>query len=149
MKLILTKDVEGLGDAGQSVTVKDGYGRNYLLVKQLAVVWSKAAEDKIQATQKRLAEKIARAQANLSETIERLNGLTLEFQEKLTSKGNLYGSIKAEKIVSAIQATNGIAVDPGQLEMEPIRHLGTHEVRIQFPDHNFATVKVNVQQITE
>jgi large subunit ribosomal protein L9 len=149
MKLILTKEVEGLGEAGQSVTVKDGYGRNYLLTNQLAVVWTKAAEAKIQATQKRLADKIAQAQANLSETIDRLNGLTLEFQEKLTSKGNLYGSIKAEKIVSAIQAASGIAIKPAQLDMEPIRHLGVHQVQIQFPDHNFATINVDVQQITE
>lgn len=148
MKLILTAEVEHLGVPGDAVEVKDGYGRNYLLPRGLAIVASRGAE--------RQAEEIRRAQelksvkglehANeLKTAIEGLGDVDLAVKAAGDS-GKLFGSVTAADVVNAIKKAGGPNLDKRTVSLPKahIKALGTHPVTVRLhPDVN-ATVSVNV-----
>ncbi|VEG58678.1 50S ribosomal protein L9 [Mycolicibacterium aurum] len=148
MKLILTAEVEHLGVPGDAVEVKDGYGRNYLLPRGLAIVATRGAE--------RQAEEIRRAQelksvkglehANeLKTAIEGLGDVDVAVKAAGDS-GKLFGSVTAADVVNAIKKAGGPNLDKRTVSLPKahIKALGTHPVTVRLhPDVN-ATVSVNV-----
>ncbi|TRW89190.1 50S ribosomal protein L9 [Mycolicibacterium sp. 018/SC-01/001] len=148
MKLILTAEVEHLGTAGDAVEVKDGYGRNYLLPRGLAIVATRGAQ--------RQAEDIRRAQelksvkslehANeLKTALEALNGVELSVKTAGDS-GKLFGSVTAADVVAAIKKAGGPNLDKRtvQLPKAHIKSVGTHAVTIRLHHDVAATVSLNV-----
>ena len=148
MKLILTAEVEHLGTAGDAVEVKDGYGRNYLLPRGLAIVATRGAQ--------RQAEDIRRAQelksvkslehANeLKTALEGLDGVELSVKTAGDS-GKLFGSVSAADVVAAIKKADGPNLDKRtvQLPKAHIKSVGTHSVTIRLHHDVAATVSLNV-----
>ncbi len=131
MKVLLTKDVEKLGHAGEVKEVSGGYGRNYLLPQGLAVLATrgqvKQAEERAVAQNKRsqVARKDAEALA------ARINGQTLRFTARVGELDRLYGSVTNSDIADKIKETLGIEVDRRRIDLEdPIKRIGIYPVSI-------------------
>lgn len=146
MKVLLTRDVEKIGKAGQIKNVADGYARNYLIPKGLAILASggalKQAETIRKAEERRQAQLFAQAQAvagQLAETV-------LTFHAKAGETGKLYGSITAAHIAEQILAHKGLEIDKRKIELrDPIRTVGTHKVPVKLATDLVAEVKVVVE----
>jgi large subunit ribosomal protein L9 len=148
MKLILTAAVDHLGSAGDTVEVKDGYGRNYLLPRGLAVVATRGAQ--------RQADEISRAQAGktvrdlehaneLKSAIEGLGGVALPVRAA-PDTGKLFGSVTAAHVVSAIRKAGGPNLDKRAVVMPKshIRSIGNYEITIQLHPEMNAVVPIEV-----
>ncbi|AFM19961.1 LSU ribosomal protein L9P [Mycolicibacterium chubuense NBB4] len=148
MKLILTAEVEHLGTAGDTVEVKDGYGRNYLLPRGLAIVATRGAQ--------RQAEDIRRAQelkgvkslehANeLKVALEGLEGVELAVKTAGDS-GKLFGSVTAADVVAAIKKAGGPNLDKRTVSLPKahIKSTGTHAIAVRLHPSVAAEVSLNV-----
>ena len=132
MKILLTQDVEKLGRAGDIKTVADGYARNFLIPRGMAVLATEGAmtqaglHGKAEAKRQRLAEEEA---ASLAEILWQL---TLTFKAKAGEKNRLYGSITSSDIVEALERETGRAFDKRKIQLKgAIRELGIHRVPIK------------------
>ena len=144
MKVVLLESMEGIGSVGQEVKVKDGYARNYLIPRGLALMASdkniKAFKDKIQAKVKTEAKTREHAQKFADE----LQAVTLKFAVKTGQEGKLFGSVTSQNIFEALQE-KGFEVDKKKIALaEPIRHVGVHEVSVRLFPGVAAAVKVEV-----
>ncbi len=144
MKLILIKDVKDLGMAGDIVTVKSGYGRNYLLPQNYAVMATKDALKKIEAI-KADAEKIRNIKLEENKAkLASIAKMALTFNRKADENGNLYGSVSEYDIVEAIKE-NGVEINKNNVNIEKhIKEIGDSEVQIHFGSDLTATVVVSV-----
>lgn len=144
MKLILIKDVKDLGMAGDIITVKSGYGRNYLLPQNYAVMATKDALKKIEAI-KAQAEKVRNSKLEeYKAKLEKLKTVTLTFNRKADENGSLYGSVSEFDIVEAIKE-KGIEINKNNVNIEKhIKEIGDSEVEISFGSDLTATVVVSV-----
>jgi large subunit ribosomal protein L9 len=133
VKLILTADVPNLGAPGDVVEVKDGYGRNYLLPRKLAIVATRGAEKQVAAIQRAQKARQIRDLGHAREVAEQLGGLSVTVKAKAAGDtGRLFGSVTAADVADAVKAAGGPALDrravdvPGQ-----IKTLGTHSVTVR------------------
>src|SRR4051794_39082861 len=117
MKIILTSEVPGLGTAGDVVEVKDGYARNYLLPRQVAIRWTKGGEKDVEQIRRaRKTREIASVeQANEIKT--RLEGVTVRLKVRAGTGGRLFGSVTPSDIVSAVKTSGGPDVDKRRIEL--------------------------------
>jgi large subunit ribosomal protein L9 len=131
MRVLLLKDVYKLGRAGDVKRVADGYGRNFLLPKGLAVLATPGAMK--QADRIRSAAETTRSRLNqeLAGVADTVNGLTLVFPAKAGETGKLYGSITTAMLAERIQAETGNEVDRRQIDSQPIKTLGVHTARLR------------------
>jgi large subunit ribosomal protein L9 len=146
MKVILSKDVAGTGKAGEVKDVADGYARNYLIPRKLAIPASGGAlrtvEQKKAADQKRADAEEASARA----LEERLTSAPVILTAKVGDQGRLYGSITSADIADQLSAQLGQTIDKRKIELkDPIRQLGTFDVTIRLHRTVTAAVKVDVQ----
>jgi large subunit ribosomal protein L9 len=148
MKLILTAEVDHLGSAGDTVEVKDGYGRNFLLPRGLAIAASRGAER--QASEIRRAREVKsvrdREHANeLKNAIESLGEVTLAVRSAGDS-GKLFGSITPAEVVSAIKKAGGPNLDKRtvQLPKAHIKSVGSHPVTVRLTSEVSAALTLNV-----
>jgi len=130
MRVLLIKDVYKLGRAGEVKKVAAGYARNYLLPQGFAIPATPGAMSQADRIKEKATERRAALNEELSSVEEVLNGKTLTFPVKAGETGRLYGSVSSEDIIDAIQANFDIELEKRQVEMEPIRELGTHKVPI-------------------
>jgi large subunit ribosomal protein L9 len=148
MKLILTAEVEHLGAAGDTVEVKDGYGRNYLLPRGLAIVSSRGAERHVDAIRRAREIKTVRGIEHANELKTALEGLgTVELPARTASdSGKLFGSVTAADVVGAIKKAGGPNLDKRTVQMPKghIKTLGSHSVTVQLHPDVDAAVAVNV-----
>jgi large subunit ribosomal protein L9 len=139
MKLILTADVAHLGGPGDTVEVKDGYGRNFLLPRGLAIVASRGAEKQVEGIRRSQEARRVRSldHANeLKQAIEGLAGVTLTVKTAGDS-GKLFGSVTASDVAGAIKAAGGPVVDKRSIELPKahIKATGKHAVAVRLhPD---------------
>ncbi len=142
MKVILREDVADLGEAGQTIEVKDGYGRNYLIPRNLAIVATKAnlkAIDEIDK-QKSIREKKLRRTAEILK--ERIEKVELSAEVLVGEEDKLYGSITNQD-VAGLLAEKGITVDKRTVELdEPIKALGVYTVPIRIDKEVTANCQV-------
>jgi large subunit ribosomal protein L9 len=142
---ILTKDVEGLGEAGAVIDVSPGYLRNYLRPRKLAQI---ATPGSIAAAQRQReqAETAAREREQRSqETSALLAKTVLTIPHRAGDDGRLFGSVTAKEIVDAVRQARGLQLDRRNVRLEePIRELGTHMVEIEVADGVTASVKTMV-----
>ncbi|GAA2383928.1 50S ribosomal protein L9 [Streptomyces glaucosporus] len=145
MKIILTNEVSGLGNAGDVVEVKDGYARNYLLPRGFAIRWTKGGEKDVE--QIRRARKI-REIATIEQANEikgRIEGLTVRLKVRAGDQGRLFGSVTPADIASAVKAAGGPDVDKRRIELgSPIKTLGSHQVTVRLHPEVVAKVGVEV-----
>lgn len=149
MKVVLLESIDGLGTVGHEVKVKDGYARNYLIPKGLALMASdsniKAFKDKIQAR----VRSEAKSQEHAVKIADELSSVTLQFTVKTGQEGKLFGSVTNTNIYDAL-VEKGFEIDKKKIVLpEAIRHVGTHEVTIRLFSGVNAIVKVEVSAEAE
>ena len=129
---MLLRDIKRLGKAGEIKKVADGYGRNYLLPRGLAVVATASAIRSTQVQKAIEEQREERVRTDATALAERLSELQLTFKVKAGEKGRLYGSVTAADVAAEIEARTGYAVDKRKVVLdEPIRLLGTHKVPVR------------------
>lgn len=131
MKVLLIKDVYKLGRAGDVKKVADGYGRNFLLPQGLAVLATPGAMTQAEHIRSQADTKRAVLNNELGGVAEILSKLTLAFPMKAGETGKLYGSITPVMISEAIKKQSGIEIQRRQMDIEPIRALGTYKVHVR------------------
>ena len=147
MKLILTTDVSGLGGPGDVVEVKDGYGRNFLLPRQLAIPASKGAEKQVatirRAQEGRRIRDLDHAK-EIKSAIEGLPSVRLTAKSAGTS-GKLFGSVTPADVVNAIRAAGGPALDKRVIELSGhIKTTGKHAVTVRLHPDVTAEIQLDV-----
>ncbi|KWX23562.1 50S ribosomal protein L9 [Mycolicibacterium wolinskyi] len=151
MKLILTAEVEHLGVAGDTVEVKDGYGRNYLLPRGLAIVASRGAERQADEIRRARESKAIRGLEHANElktALENLGEVSLPVNAAADT-GKLFGSVTAADVVSVIKKAGGPNLDKRtvQLPKAHIKSVGTHPVTVKL--HTGVEAKVSLNVIAE
>jgi large subunit ribosomal protein L9 len=131
MKVILLKDVYKLGAAGDVKKVAAGYGRNYLIPQGLAAPATPGMLRQAERIRERATEERARLNLELSAVSERLEGLKLTFSVKAGETGKLYGSITTGMLADTIEADSGMVVKRSQIDTQPIKTLGVHNVPVR------------------
>ena len=144
MKIILVKDIERVGKAGDILTVKDGYARNYLLPQKLAIVANKFNTTKIENIKKESeADKLAMESA-YNALASKINGIELAFVRKADENDHLFGSVSENHIVQAL-AEQDIEINKANVKMEKhLKEVGEFEVKIGFTSEIVAGIKVNI-----
>lgn len=145
MRLILTQEVTGLGEPGDIIDVKDGYGRNFLLPRGLATGWSKGAEK--QVAQIRAARR-SREVATLDEA-QALKASLEQGPVRLSSRsgpgGRLFGAVTPGDVATAVQSVRGKAIDRRKVEIRnPIRSTGSYQVQVRLHPEVSATIDLEV-----
>ena len=130
MKVILQQDVRGQGKKGQTIEVSDGYARNFLLPKKLAVA---ATADNMNAMRikenARLAQ-IEREKEAAKEIAKKLEGIKVTIKAKAGNGGKLFGAVTSKEIADALSAQHGITVEKNKIvQGDPIKNYGTYEVK--------------------
>lgn len=134
MKVLLLKDVYKLGHAGDVKKVADGYGRNYLIPQNLAVLATPGAIKRAESIRSRATAQRTALNQEMSGIAERLQDLVIGFPARAGETGKLYGSITTQMIAEEISRKASTEIDRHHIECEPIRTLGEHKciVRLTF-----------------
>ena len=147
MKVLLLKDVKGLGKSGEVKEVKEGYGQNFLVAKGLAKVATDAVLRQYQSEQKAKVEAEAAEDARRKEMSKKMEGITVVIAKKVGANGSLFGAIKKEEIAEAL-AAKGFDVDKKDIETDGhIKSTGIFEVPVKL-GHGMHP-KVNVEVVAE
>ena len=131
MKVILLQDVKGKGKKGQMLEVSDGYARNFMLPKKLAMEATPDAINTMRMNDKAAAEKAAREKAAALEISKQLRAMTLTVSAKGGGAGRLFGSVTNQEIADALKAKTGITLDKRKIVIsDPIKNVGTYTVTL-------------------
>ena len=152
MKVIFIEDVPRVAHAGDTKEVADGYGRNYLLPKKLAVLANSQAAAAVEAQLKKRDRLQAQTEAEMAEVAGKLNGMEVTLKAKAGAKDRLYGSITSEDIADEIKNSAKLVVDRKKIELaEPIHKLGSYDVTVRFTHDISAVIKLVVvgEQVAE
>jgi large subunit ribosomal protein L9 len=145
MKLILTHEVTGLGAPGDVITVKDGYGRNYLLPRGYAIAWTKGGEKQVETIRKARKSREVRDLGHAQELKAALERLNVRLATRAGESGRLFGSVTVADIAEAVAGSGGPAVDKRKIEIPtPIKTVGTHKVSVRLHPEVSATVGVTI-----
>ena len=146
MKVILTKDIEGLGNEGDIIIVKPGFARNFLLPKGLAVNFSSNQLTKIENELKQQERKIEREKEDLSQILNQLSSLEVSIKAKSEDNEKLFGSVtKAD--IEQLLLQNNIKIDKKYIDLKsPIKTLGLHEIDVKFNSELSGSFKVNIEK---
>ena len=145
MKLILTHEVTGLGAPGDVITVKDGYGRNYLLPRGYANAWTKGGEKQVETIRKARKSREVRDLGHAQELKAALERLNVRLATRAGESGRLFGSVTVADIAEAVAGSGGPAVDKRKIEIPtPIKTVGTHKVSVRLHPEVSATVGVTI-----
>jgi large subunit ribosomal protein L9 len=144
MKVILKQDVKKVGHRGDIVEVADGYGRNYLVARGLAVPATSKALEILDEQKEEEARQDAADKAKAEELAQKLSGMMLDFHVKSGKEGKVFGSVSTKQIVEELKK-QGIEVDKRKfLDKEPISGLGITQVRVELYKGVIGTIKVHV-----
>ena len=144
MKVILIQDVENLGKVGQSVNVKAGFARNYLVPKKLALFATDQNMKSIESMIKQQEIKQAKERSNLESLAKILDKLTLKFELKAGEEGKLFGSVTSQMISEEL-AVQKLDVNKKEIVLdEPIKELGSHKVTVDLGEGISASIKIKV-----
>jgi large subunit ribosomal protein L9 len=145
VKLILTQEVPNLGGAGDVVEVKDGYGRNYLMPRGLAIRWTKGAEKQIDSIQQARSAREVNDLGRAEEIKRELEELQVSVLAQAGGGGRLFGAVSVTDIVSAVRSSGGPDIDKRRIFVDkPIKSLGSHQVIVKVRDDVSATVNLEV-----
>ena len=143
MKVILTQDVKGQGKKGQAINVSDGYARNFLLPKGLAVVADAAAMNDLKNKEASRLHKIEVDRAAANETKAKLEQLTVKVSATAGADGRLYGSVTSKEIAQSLEDQHKITIDKRKIDLpDPIRAFGTYSIPVKL--YTDVVGKINV-----
>jgi large subunit ribosomal protein L9 len=142
MRVILRENMDNLGKAGEVVSVRDGYGRNYLLPHGLAVPATEKDEARMQHEQRVIAARVAKLAKQLQSEADRLSQVSVSLTRAVGEEDKLYGSVNNRDIAEAL-AEQGLKIDAKKIQLEdPIKALGMTEVPIKLGHDVTAKIKV-------
>jgi large subunit ribosomal protein L9 len=145
MKLILTQEVDGLGEPGDIVEVKDGYGRNFLLPRGLATGWTKGGEKQIVQIKRARGARQIRDTETADAVRTKLESTKVTIAARAGEAGRLFGAITVGDVADAIAAAGGPTVDKRKVQIaQPIKNVGTHDVTVRLFTDVVAQVKLDV-----
>jgi large subunit ribosomal protein L9 len=131
MKVILQKPVDKLGVPGDVVDVADGYARNYLMPRGLAVRASKGGVKHVESLKRAHTTKVSQAQAEAQQVADRLTASPIKVRARVGEEGRLFGSVTAAEVAEEIERQTGVKVDRRDVRLdEPIRSVGVHQVTV-------------------
>jgi len=150
VEVLLLKDIKRLGKAGEIKRVADGYGRNYLIPRGLAVLATPGAIKRTEVQKAIQKQREERLRDDATALAERLSELTLTFEVKASEKGRLYGSVTSADIAAEIEKQIKHPIDKRKIKLdEPIRLLGTHKVPIRLMSGLTPEVTVVVERVAD
>lgn len=131
MKVLLLKDVYKLGRAGDVKRVADGYGRNFLIPHGMAVLATAGALKQSEHIRARANEQRAILNKEMDAVAKKLEGVVVTFAAKASETGKLYGSVTSQMIAEALQKKTGVEVLRRQVDVQPLRNLGSYKAPIR------------------
>ncbi|NPV06638.1 MAG: 50S ribosomal protein L9 [Anaerolineae bacterium] len=147
MEVLLLKDVPKLGRAGDEVRVADGYARNYLLPRKLAIPLDEGARRQAEEIREARQRQLEREQREAQAQAGRLEGLVVTVTARAGDQGKLYGSVTAADIAEKLMEQHRVEVDRRRVSLpDPIRELGEREVEIRLAQSVVAHVRVVVER---
>jgi large subunit ribosomal protein L9 len=145
MKIVLRADVDNLGKKGDLVEVADGYARNYLVPKGLALRATPGVQKQADAMRRNRGARDRREREAAEALAGRLSGRTVTVTARAGEGGKLFGSVTASDIADAVQAQFGVEVDRRRIDLvEPLKELGTVELRVRLHSDVVAPIVVEV-----
>jgi len=145
MQVILIQDVNNLGGANELVTVKNGYGRNFLIPKKLAVEASSSNLKQLEEKQKQQAKKEAKLLAEINNVIAVLKEGALKIGAKTGTSGKIFGSVTSVQIARAIKEQKGYEIDRRRIQIiDEVKELGSFKAKIDFGNGNETEVDFEV-----
>ena len=147
MKVILLQDIKGKGKKGQMIEASDGYARNFLLPRKMAVEATADNVNTMKMNDKAKAEQMAREKAQAQEFAARLKDITVEIKAKAGAGGRLFGSITSQEVSDALKAQFDMAIDKKKIvQDEPIKSFGTFSMKAKLGYEIVATISVHVSE---
>ena len=147
MKVILLTDVKGKGKKGQMIEVSDGYARNYMLPRKLAIEATTDAVNTMRMNDKATAERQARERAEALEVSKKLRELTLIVKAKGGGAGRLFGAVTNTEIADALKKNAGITIDKRKIVIdEPIKNVGTYTVKCKLGYEIVGQLTVKIEE---
>ena len=147
MKVILTQDVKGKGKKGQMIEVSDGYARNFMLPKKLAIEATADAVNTMRMNDKATAERIAREKAEALATSKKLRELTVTVTAKGGGNGRLFGAVTTQEIAAALEKQSGIKLDKRKIVLnETIKNVGTYTATCKLGYEITAPLSVKIEE---
>ena len=148
MKVILLQDVKGKGKKGQMIEVSDGYARNFMLPRKIAIEATADAVNTMKMNDKATQERIAREKAEALETSKKLREMTLVVKAKGGGAGRLFGSVTNQEIADALAKNAGIKLDKRKIVIsDPIKSVGTYTVTCKLGYEINAPLTVKIEEI--
>ncbi len=147
MKVILQQDVKGKGKKGQLIEVSDGYARNYMLPRKIAIEATPDAINTVKMNDKATAERIAREKAEALATSHKLREMTLTLTAKGGGAGRLFGAVTNAEIAAALEK-KGIKLDKRKIVIaDPIKNVGTYTVTCKLGYEINAPLTVKIEEM--
>ncbi len=147
MKVIFLQDVKGKGKKGQMAEISDGYARNYLLPKKLAIEATADAINTMRMNDKAAAEKAAKERAEALEISKKLREMTVVVTAKGGGAGKLFGSVTNQEIADALKVQSGIVIDKRKIVLsDSIKTVGTYTVQCKLGYEITAPLTVKIQE---
>lgn len=147
MKVILQQDVKGQGKRGQLVNVSDGYARNFLLPKKLAVPANADNMNKMIMQDKAKKAQMEAEKAEAQATAEKLKELMVKIPAKAGAGGRLFGAVTSQEIAEALREQHGIEIEKNKIvQAEPIKQFGSYEVKAKLGYEVSGTINVLVTE---
>jgi large subunit ribosomal protein L9 len=149
MELILREEIKNLGNRGEIVNVADGYARNFLLPRRLAVPATEANKKIVEQERMAHVRREAKQKGEAEDLAKQLNGVTVTFTQKAGEADQLFGSVTAKDIVEAL-AKQDFVIDRRKIHLdEPIKQLGEHKVAVKLHPDVSVEIQVNVLREAE
>lgn len=148
MKVILLENIPGLGRAGDIKTVRDGYGRNYLIPQKLAEMATHSREKYLERKKAALAKKAQLMFESAQELKEKLEQIALVIQKKSSVEGKIFGSVTSGDVVSLI-AEQGFTVDKKRVVIQHVKTIGEHIFHVKLDEGVTADMKITVEAVVQ
>jgi large subunit ribosomal protein L9 len=146
MKVILQKSVDKLGHPGDIVEVAAGYARNYLMPRGLAVKATRGGVRHIESLKRAHGVRVSKAKADAETVASRLAGMPVVVRARVGEEGKLFGSVTPAEVVAEIERQTGVVIDRRDVHLpEPIRSVGSHEVRVHLFQDVDPVVSIQVE----
>jgi large subunit ribosomal protein L9 len=145
MKLILTQEVTGLGTSGDTVEVKGGYGRNYLLPRGLAIKATRGAEKQVESLRRARASREVRSLEEAQALAARLGNLTVRVPARAGAEGRLFGRVTTADVVAAVTAAGGPELDHRRIDLpSSIKTTGEHTITVRVHPEVTTPLRIDV-----
>ena len=145
MKLILTQEVGDLGAPGDVVDVASGYGRNYLIPRGFAMLWTRGAEKQIELIKRARSAREVRGVEDAKVIAGELEELHVRMRRRAGGNGRLFGSVGPADIAAAVREAGGPVLDRRRIEVrDPIKTIGSHQVRVRLHPEVTAWIDIDI-----